>query len=205
MLFKSSRHEFSQGKMYGIAGAATFLIHIIAFGLWPEYVPGVYKLEEVPIPIIYDLPQVEIPPAPPEIPEPEIPDGSLWEDSLDDEIPFPETTVDPYSAPSRPAQGPEQILGFFPVFDQKPIPIHMESPRYPDLALKAQIEGSVHVLVTIDERGRVVHAEVASSTTDLLDRAAIDAAYKWRFEPARQADRPVRSRVAIPFRFSLRG
>jgi protein TonB len=203
MLLKSSRHEFSHGRMLGIAGVATFIIHAVAFSLWPEYIPSMYKLKEEPVPIVVDLPVVDVPPLPPEIPEPDVPDESDWADDLEDEIPFPETTVDPYRLPPRPISRPAPIQEFFPVFDQKPIPVHMEPPRYPAIALRAQLEGSVRVMITIDERGRVVHAEVISSTTDLLDQAALDAAYKWRFNPARQGDINVRCRVVIPFRFQL--
>ena len=46
------------------------------------------------------------------------------------------------------------------------------------------------------------HADLSPRTwTDHLGRSAVEAAKRWRFEPARVEDRPVASNMVVRFRF----
>ena len=82
----------------------------------------------------------------------------------------------------------------------------MVPAEYPELARQAEAEGVVNLLVTIDESGRVIAAKVQTSDAiESLEKAAIAAAMKWLFKPAKQRDKPVKVRIIIPFRFSLNG
>jgi protein TonB len=59
---------------------------------------------------------------------------------------------------------------------------------YPPEARKAGEEGSVVVGVSVDASGQVTEAWIISSSGyDRLDRAAVESAYSWRFEPATDA------------------
>ena len=85
-----------------------------------------------------------------------------------------------------------------------PQAVRQVAPEYPDLARQAEAEGRVWIRVTIDETGRVIKTEVENSEViPSLEKAAMDAARKWLFKPAKQRDKPVRVRIVIPFRFSL--
>jgi periplasmic protein TonB len=60
----------------------------------------------------------------------------------------------------------------------------------------------VRVAVGLD--GRAVRVEVLrSSGSALLDKAAVEALERWRFEPARAAGQPVAATVEIPVTFRL--
>lgn len=79
-------------------------------------------------------------------------------------------------------------------------------PSYPDQAREKGIQGTVVVRVEILEDGRV--GEVAlknSSGQDLLDQAALKAAKKWRFVPAKDRDtgQPVKCFTSFPVVFRL--
>jgi TonB family protein len=89
--------------------------------------------------------------------------------------------------------------------ESPPHPLHKEVPAYPEVARAGEEEGKVWVRVWIDERGHVWHAEIEhSEASSLLEEAALDAALKWKFSPARWKDgTPVPSVVVIPFEFSL--
>ena len=91
----------------------------------------------------------------------------------------------------------------FFAFDTYPIVTKSATPKYPDMARKAEVEGTVVVMVTIDEAGNVMRAWVAESSADILNESAIAAAYKFKFTPAKQRDVPVKATISIPFRFSL--
>jgi protein TonB len=99
-----------------------------------------------------------------------------------------------------PPRDPERFVAF----DEPPRVVRAAEPVYPELARQAEIEGTVEVFVTIDETGRVIDAVVARSDVDILNQAAIDAAFKFVFTPALQRDVPVKARIMIPFKFALR-
>ena len=55
----------------------------------------------------------------------------------------------------------------------------------------------------VDASGAVSAVSVANgSGSRLLDRAAMDAVRRWRFEPARSNGEPVAATVRVPIQFS---
>lgn len=68
-------------------------------------------------------------------------------------------------------------------------------PEYPDLARKMELAGVVKIEVTVASNGTVKTARVVGGHP-LLAGAALDAARKWRFEPA-----PAESSGVIEFKF----
>ena len=71
-------------------------------------------------------------------------------------------------------------------------------PLYPDLARKMNIAGTVKVEVVVAPNGSVKGARVVGGHP-VLATAALDAAKKWRFEPA-----SVESSGVIDFKFEPR-
>lgn len=77
-------------------------------------------------------------------------------------------------------------------------------PRYPAAARRRGIEGEVLVRVAVGLDGRAERVEILhSSGSALLDKAAVEALERWRFEPARAAGQPVAATVEIPVTFRL--
>lgn len=68
-------------------------------------------------------------------------------------------------------------------------------PLYPELAHRMNIAGTVKISVTVTPNGTVKEAHVVGGHP-LLATAALDAAKKWRFEPA-----PAESTGIIDFKF----
>jgi protein TonB len=73
-------------------------------------------------------------------------------------------------------------------------------PRYPDIAVKANVEGDVVVEVTVSETGQVISARVLSGHPLLRD-AAERAARQWRFTPTILGESPVKVVGTITFSF----
>ncbi len=89
--------------------------------------------------------------------------------------------------------------------EEKPKPIYIPKPPYPERARQAGIEGQVVVKALLDIDGSVMEVEILkSSGNEALDEAALSAARMAKFTPARQRENPVRVWVSIPFNFSLR-
>jgi protein TonB len=76
-------------------------------------------------------------------------------------------------------------------------------PEYPEMARRAQIEGTVIVKVLVGPDGTVKQAVVLQSVNPLLNNAAIDAAYRCKFVPGKQRNIPVKAWMALPFNFRL--
>ena len=71
-------------------------------------------------------------------------------------------------------------------------------PFYPELARKMKITGTVKIEVTVLPNGTVKEARIIGGHP-VLATAALDAAKKWRFEPA-----PAESSGVIEFKFEPR-
>jgi TonB family protein len=64
-------------------------------------------------------------------------------------------------------------------------PVHLVSPRYPDLARQAQIQGTVKVKAHLGPDGAVVSMEVTGGHTLLREEVERNIS-KWRFQPGSQ-------------------
>ncbi len=79
------------------------------------------------------------------------------------------------------------------------------APGYPALARRKGWEGNVLLLVDVSARGRVSRVSVLqSSGYELLDQAASQAVYRWRFQPASLDNRTIPGKVKVPIHFSLK-
>src|SRR5687767_3569078 len=85
--------------------------------------------------------------------------------------------------PAQPAEtAPPRLLDFVPA-------------DYPPEARAAAIEGGVLLSLDIDEQGRVTAVSVLEGLGHGLDEAAVGAARRFRFVPARQGGRAVPARI----------
>jgi protein TonB len=77
-------------------------------------------------------------------------------------------------------------------------------PVVPREARLNRWQGTVLLAVTVSPEGVPSLVELLRSTGyPLLDRAAIEAMWQWRFDPARRGGVPVEERVAIPITFRI--
>jgi TonB family protein len=74
-------------------------------------------------------------------------------------------------------------------------------PVYPERALQQRVRGEVVLLVRVSETGEPLEARVTKHVRQDIDEAAVAAALQWRFEPARQKGRPVRTDAVVRFSF----
>jgi TonB family protein len=74
---------------------------------------------------------------------------------------------------------------------------------YPQDALRARLEATVGLEIAIDETGDVTVARVTSPAGHGFDEAALEAVKRFKFDPAMQGDRPVRSVVELAYEFHL--
>ena len=78
----------------------------------------------------------------------------------------------------------------------------LNPPRYPPTEARQGVGGTVVLVISIDAQGNVLDVSVEKSSRNRnLDRAAMDAARKWRFNPEVRDGVAVASRVRVPVDF----
>jgi protein TonB len=91
---------------------------------------------------------------------------------------------------------------FVPV-EKEPQIVKEIKPKYPELAVRAGIEGRVIVKIWVDKDGKPHKAVVLKSDAEIFNQPAVDAAMSYRFTPAIMNKGPVAVWVVIPFTFKL--
>jgi TonB family protein len=149
------------------------------------------------------------------IPEP-APDADVVEDYVviapaDYILLSPNSTVDigslgGFTVASTPDTDIFPPQGVFVAHDEEPMVISLPTPKYPEMARKAEIEGKVWVEVLIDTRGKVCDARIIrdSGANAGFEEAALEAAWKGEWRPAMQNKQPVAVRVSYPVVFKLK-
>ena len=107
--------------------------------------------------------------------------------------------------------------------DVGPELLKSEGPEYPKKALKYGYNATVMLKVTVDEDGKVAHAEVKEIATfsskdedkkkmtkeefeeisEAFSKASLLAVYKWEFKPGTVGGKPAKIEVMIPVKFKL--
>ena len=83
-------------------------------------------------------------------------------------------------------------------------PLVSPHPIYPRQARLMGWEGTVVLQLLVDTQGNLAKVTlVTGSGFALLDESAVDAARRWRFEPAREGGRPTAMVHEVRFRFRL--
>jgi TonB family protein len=86
-----------------------------------------------------------------------------------------------------------------------PRPINYAPPRYPEAAQREGLEATVTLQLDIDRNGRVTRAAVIEPAGHGFDEAAVEAAQKLDFEPARRPDgTPFSARILYRYAFTLK-
>ena len=105
----------------------------------------------------------------------------------------------------NPVEDVEPPMNGFVKVEKNPLLVTQVQPKYPEMARRAGIEGSVVLRALIDKEGKVRKVVVLKSNADILNQAAVDVALQWVFAPAIMNNGPVLVWVTIPFTFRLRG
>jgi TonB family protein len=95
----------------------------------------------------------------------------------------------------RASQGPS----FVP-----PRLVEKVAATYPAEALRAGLSGTVVLEIDIDEKGVVGNISVKQGAGHGFDEAAVEAAKRWKWQPATNDGAPVPSRVTYAYKFVLK-
>ncbi len=154
---------------------------------------------------VHDAPK---PPSPPvEVNDPDIETPELDIDIAFDPAPAVIPPPPAKHVEEEPAEeAPEEVIGFVFVEDQPELIGGLASlrPEYPELARRANIEGTAFVQFVVRKDGAVRDAVCTRDPGGGLCEAALAAVRTARFTPGAQRGRPVPVRMTLPVRFKLR-
>ncbi len=200
-LFKAQYNKYLRW-----ATLAAVLLTLIGFLVSPTYVPNPYKLrqEEFESVDIEDQEIIDIPPPPKDAPPPPKVIEAAPDDEVADDVEIADTLMDLDAAIS--SSMPSFDLGGdtgFVASSENPRIIQWAKPNYPEIARRAQIEGTVIVKVLVGPDGSVKDAQILQGVNPMLNKAALAAARKCKFIPGKQRNIPVKAWMALPFAFRL--
>ncbi len=155
-------------------------------------------------------PQVPPPPRPP-VPV-QVPNDVIIEDidiMIDAELNFRSDTYLPPPPPQSHDEEPDPEEDFFIAVEQMPELIGglksiQQKIEYPELAMRANIQGRVYLRFIINERGEVEEPVVVRGIGGGCDEEALRVIKQAKFTPGLQRGRPVRVQYAIPITFVFR-
>ncbi len=151
---------------------------------------------------------------PPPPPRPPIPIESPNADALPDfdieELDINAPAAPPTAPPVKKDDGNavDEEAQYFDAVEEMPAIIGglasiQERLTYPELAIRAGIEGPVTILAYVDRNGNVVKAEVMRGIGGGCDEIAMQEVLKAKFSPGKQRGVPVNTKVSVRLRFTL--
>jgi protein TonB len=84
-----------------------------------------------------------------------------------------------------------------------PMVLSKTEPEYSEEARKAKYQGTVVLMIIVDEKGLPQNIRVVRPLGLGLDEKAIEAVQKWRFRPAMKDGRPVKVEATVEVNFRL--
>ncbi len=199
--FKAGYNRYLRNSLY-----ATLVLHFVGIYFSPPFEFKPYVLKEQEFIVIETAEDFELPPPPKEIDQPVVPIAAEEGEEVDEDTEIAPTSFDRIENLPPPPPPPSESSSEFYAFDEPPQLIKYIPPSYPALARQAGIEGTVLLRVVVGTDGKVESASVIQSdVTPAMEKAAIAAARKFLFKPAKQRTVPVRASMAVPIRFKLHG
>lgn len=192
----------------------TVLVNI-NFTTEEEELPQLQEQEVVEMEEIVQTEQQETVPPPPRPPTPvAVPNDEIIEDvdiMIDAELDF-ETQLDVPPPPPKKEESADEKNGeedFFVIVEQMPeliggLATLQQEVRYPEKALRANIEGRVYVQFIVNEKGEVENPRVIRGIGGGCDEEAIRVVKMAEFKPGLQRGRPVRVQFQLPVIFRIK-
>jgi len=115
---------------------------------------------------------------------------------------------EPTVIPQKEVTQIEEEPAYFVAVEEMPEPIGglksiQEKIIYPEIAIRAGVQGKVFIRAFVDENGSVIKAEVVKGIGAGCDEAAINAVLQTKFSPGKQRGRPIKVQITIPIIFKL--
>lgn len=162
--------------------------------------------------IVQTKQELKAPPPPRPVVPIEVPNDEVIENEiieLDSELNIDESFMDLPPPPPKVEEETEVEEEVFVIVEQMPeliggIASLNKYITYPEMAIRAKIEGKVIVQFIIDKEGNVIDPEVIRGIGGGCDEVAVQAVKKAKFRPGMQRGKPVMVKYSMPISFTLK-
>lgn len=208
-------YHFKYKRMLKISTIASLVITILLFKFFPKLeASNVAKESTQELFTVEDIINTKQELLPPPPPKPPIPVAAVLDELLDDiEIHSTELNVDDFvqAPPPKEDKGNRVVEpepDFFVAVEEMPEPIGgiaaiQKKIIYPEIAVRAGVEGRVYILAFVNETGDVVKVEIIKDIGAGCGDAAVKAVMSTKFKPGKQRGKPVKVKISIPIKFEL--
>jgi protein TonB len=203
----------SPERVYELSFSLALVFAIVGFKFFP------FQLSEKKVVIasrenvtVEDVAQTRQENRPPPPPRPPIPIEAPGAEALED-VDLGSTEIN--LAEDAPPPPPPENNGldedsYFVVVEDLPQLVGgyealMKRVVYPQVALRAGIQGKVQLLAFVNERGGIDRVDVIRGLSGGLTEAAVEAVKQSSFTPGKQRGKPVKVKVALVVRFEITG
>jgi protein TonB len=201
----------TSGTVFEGSLSVSLIITICFFLFFPDVKPAekihAGSKEMVTIEEVEHTRQVTKAPPPP---RPAIPIEAPADEILEDvDLTSSELDIAEDVAPPPPQSSGDEDEQYFVAVEDMPeiiggIEALVRVLEYPEIALRAQVQGRVFVLAFVNEKGEVTKTELLKGIGAGCDEAALTAVRKVRFIPGKQRGLPVKVKVSVQVLFRIR-
>jgi protein TonB len=200
-------------RTFGVSVALTLILHVTVVLASPQFDLGEVPMRGPQMVIaMEDIPETRQIKRPPPLPRPAVPIETESEDVPDDvtiestDLDFDDALLNLSPPPPPGSRGniealEEEVVEFWAV-EEAPVSIREVYPKYPEIARRAGLEGTVFVQFVVGLDGTVKQVSVVRGP-QMFRQSAVDAVMLFLFKPALQNDKPVQVRMTRPIRFRL--
>ena len=195
-----------------ISFVLSILFVIGAFKFFPDYKANEIEVEEPPelvkVKDVEKTKQDALPPPPPKPVIPiEAPSDEILEDIIIEETIFDENE-NVLPPPKIDDKAEDEVPPPFVSVEEMPEPIGglagiLKKLKYPELAIRANVQGRVIVQAIIGKEGNVESVELVKGIGMGCDEEAMRVVRDTKFKPGKQRGKPVRVYMTIPIVFKL--
>lgn len=213
---KNLRNYYTIFLEIGLIGALLILTILTRIHFTPSEteIPVVQEQEAIQMEEIVQTKQIEKVPPPPRPPVPvAVPNDEIIEDvniDINADLDFDKQLDLPPAPPKQAEEGQdeEEEEDFFVLVQQMPELIGgiaglQEKIKYPENAIRANIEGRVYVQFIVNEKGEVENPRIVRGIGGGCDEEALRVIKTAKFKPGLQRGRPVRVQYNLPIIFRL--
>jgi protein TonB len=217
-------HERSNGRATGEPSADSALAELARFSqevgevLFAVQIPAapeqpqatrekprvyiVYPIKVAPPEMAPPITEPNLPPI--KVPVPFVPEMGRSLESTEVPLPPAGTILDPLPPPPPPPVVEEAPVRPWEVGLREPKKLFSVDPRYPELAARAAVGGTVILEIVVDRSGSVSRVTVLRPAPLGMTEEAVAAVRQWRYEPSLLNGRPIEVVITVTVRFNLR-
>jgi TonB family protein len=117
---------------------------------------------------------------------------------------FPPYVISDDSKPSEYSSILREVLGSDSIrVDQIPEPLLTTQPKYPQIAVRKDLEGEVFIRLWVKKDGTIRKAKAMITSDEIFIEPSLNAVMDWKLTPAKKDGKSIEVSMFVPVKFKL--